>query len=42
MPLSVEMVSPIKTAGTVCLMVFFAVDIFEDVRARLIFLYNEL
>jgi len=39
--ISVEIVSPIRTAGAVCLMVLFAVNTFEDMKARLAFLYNK-
>ena len=35
--LSIETVLPIRTSITVYLMVFFAVDIFEEMRARLTF-----
>jgi len=41
MPLFVEIVSLIRIAGTVCLMVYFVVDVFEDMRARLVFLQSE-
>jgi len=41
MLLSVEIVLPIRTGGTVYLMVLFVVDTFEDVRARLAFYYSK-
>jgi len=39
--LFVEMVSPIRTSVSVCLMVFFTIDIFENMRTRLAFLYSK-
>jgi len=41
MPLFVEMVMPIRTGVTVHLIVFFAIDAFEDIRARLTFLHSK-
>jgi len=41
MSLFVEIVMLIRIGGTVYLMVFFAIDIFEDVRARLAFFYSK-
>jgi len=41
MSLSVETVSLIRIARTVCLMVLFVVNVFEDMRARLAFLHSE-
>ena len=41
MLLFVEMVSPIRTSVSVCLMVFFTIDTFENMRTRLAFLYSK-
>ena len=37
MPVSIEIVMPIRTANAICLMVTLAIHIFEDVRTRLSF-----
>jgi len=37
MPVSIEMVTPIRTANAICLMVALAIHAFEDVRTRLSF-----
>jgi len=41
MPLFVEMVMLIRTGMTVHLMVSFAIEVFEDMRARLAFFHSE-
>ena len=41
MSLFIEMVSPIRKSVSVCLMVFFTIDVFEDMRIRLAFLCNK-
>jgi len=40
-PLFVEMVSPIRTFVTICLMVSLAVNILEDIRTRFAFLHSK-
>ena len=42
MLLFIEIVLPIRTSTAVHLMVFFTIDTFEDVRARLAFLCSKL
>jgi len=42
MPLFIEIISLIRTSVAVHLMVFFTIDTFEDIRARLAFLYSRL
>jgi len=42
MPLFIEIVSPIRTSVAVHLIVFFTIDIFENIRARLAFLCSKL
>ena len=37
MPTSIEMISPVRTTKAICLMVFFAIHVLEDVRTRLPF-----
>ena len=41
-PVSIEMVTPIRTANTICLMVSLAIHTFEDVRTRLFFFSSHL
>ena len=42
MPISIEMVMPIRTIIAICLMIPFAIHIFEDVRAWLVFFGGHL
>jgi len=37
LPVSIEMVMPIRTANTICLMVALAIHTFEDMRTRFSF-----
>ena len=37
MPVSIEIVMPIRTANAICLMVALAIHVFKDVRTRLSF-----
>ena len=41
MPLFIEMVLPIRTSVAVCLIVFFTIDAFKDMRVRLGFLCSK-
>ena len=41
MPLFIETVLPIRTSVAICLIVFFAINIFKDVRARFTFLCSK-
>jgi len=42
MPISIEMVTPIRTTIAICLMIPFAIHTFEDVRAWLAFFGGHL